>query len=352
VWFDPSRYFYVRPFTIYDGVVIYGETVEIFIGNLWKRVPNLPGGRLTNAVSFVIDDRAYIVTGARKINSTLGLAGFTAAVVVCDPAAQSYTLDIDNPFPGQLRIDAVAFVLNGKGYVGSGRDSANTILTDFWSYDPSFSTNRWQQVDSIPLRVYDAISFVIESEGKAYVGSGNTGTSNETDFKPTTEMRAFDGSMWQTGIPNGDLVRLANAVGWTVNDTPFVATGHQNSLGSPHLRSVYKFQMEFKDYLPKYEGAPRQSAIAFAIGSRGYVGTGSNQKNGMDPTYRYFFVLDIEHRELGWRKIDNPGNALYCGSTAFSLHGKGYMCGGLKKFEAATPLTSDEIWEYTPSPNN
>ncbi len=82
------------------------------------------------------------------------------------------------------------------------------------------------------------------------------------------------------------------------------------------------------------------------------MGAGSNQVNGVDPTYHDFFVFDFEPSELGWREIDNLGNAFNCGATAFSLNGKGYICGGLEKFVLQFPLVSIDIWEYTPSPNN
>ena len=38
--------------------------------------------------------------------------------------------------PGNGRSSAVAFSLNGKGYIGLGRDSLSIQLNDCWEYNP------------------------------------------------------------------------------------------------------------------------------------------------------------------------------------------------------------------------
>jgi len=102
-----------------------------------------------------------------------------------------------------------------------------------------------------------------------------------------------------------------------------------------------------------YGGAPRQSAVVFTIDSRAYVGIGSNVIKGLDPTFHDFFVFDVESNIVAWRGINDFGlpNALYCGATAFSLEGKGYVCGGLAK-STGSGIVQDGVWEYTPSPKN
>lgn len=46
-------------------------------------------------------------------------------------------------FPGEARNNAIAFVLNGKGYVGLGTNST-TMFKDFYEYDPA--TDTWTKI--------------------------------------------------------------------------------------------------------------------------------------------------------------------------------------------------------------
>ncbi len=93
-----------------------------------------PGFAARNhAVSFVIGDTAYIGTGDKGSTTT----DFWKYV----PATKTWTQIAD--FPGLRRSQAVAFALNGKGYVGTGRGDG-THFNDFYRYDPT--TDTWNEV--------------------------------------------------------------------------------------------------------------------------------------------------------------------------------------------------------------
>ncbi|MEJ0080716.1 MAG: kelch repeat-containing protein [Puia sp.] len=49
---------------------------------------------------------------------------------------------------GPARSEAVSFVIDNFAYVGTGWDGLNTRFTDFWKYDPV--NNVWSQVTSMP----------------------------------------------------------------------------------------------------------------------------------------------------------------------------------------------------------
>ena len=72
-------------------------------------------------------------------------------------------------FSGLKRERAIAFSVNGFGYVGTGVDTAEVVYNDLWKYDASNDT--WTQVASIPGEVRrNAIAFTINDKG--YVGTG------------------------------------------------------------------------------------------------------------------------------------------------------------------------------------
>nr|MBA3283985.1 T9SS type A sorting domain-containing protein [Nitrosopumilus sp.] len=71
--------------------------------------------------------------------------------------------------PGLKRGGAVGFSINGKGYIGSGFDTAGTGLDDFWVYDSI--NQQWQSIADLPMGpVVYAVGFSIGDYG--YVGMG------------------------------------------------------------------------------------------------------------------------------------------------------------------------------------
>ena len=78
-------------------------------------------------------------------------------------------LDVEDSYT-ITRSNAVAFELNGKGYIGTG--SFNGIRSDFWEYNPN--TDTWIEVTSLEGAArQDAIAFSIGE--KAFVATGRNG---------------------------------------------------------------------------------------------------------------------------------------------------------------------------------
>ena len=123
---------------------------------------------------------------------------------------------------------AVAFTINGKGYVGSGFDSTNA-LSDFWQYDPA--ANAWSQVASMgdaasgPQPRYSAVAFGIDAAGYGYVGTGNDGMNYHNDFwQFTPPVSSTDTGSWHKIIDLPGAART-QAVSWVYNNKGYVVTG-------------------------------------------------------------------------------------------------------------------------------
>ena len=107
------------------------------LGSAW------PGEVRNQAVCFVIDDYSYVGLG-------IGINGAEYTNFRKMNLNTGYwTVDSVAPFPGKGRHAAVAFAVNGKAYVGTGfRVAVNwgdeqynrEYLYDFWEYDPSGTT--------------------------------------------------------------------------------------------------------------------------------------------------------------------------------------------------------------------
>ncbi len=163
----------------------------------WILTDTFPATGREGAVAFVINGKAYIGSG-RRLDATANEVLYSDFYEYSPSLERGQRWKQIAPLPGSGRSEAAAFVVNNRGYVGTGF-SAKEDLRDFWSYNPQ--SNQWAQVDSLP---YDprrgAISFSIN--GKGYVGTGfksenSTYLSDLWSFDPT----AARGKQWQTRTP-------------------------------------------------------------------------------------------------------------------------------------------------------
>jgi hypothetical protein len=129
------------------GYVCLGQTQTIaFMNDLWEydrsteawtQKANFTGAPRREAVSFVIENKAYVGTG----NSA---AGLKKDFFVYDPISNSWEQVSD--FDGTARHAAVGFSMGNYGFVGTGDDG--TLRQDFWMYDPQ--TDQWIQKANFP----------------------------------------------------------------------------------------------------------------------------------------------------------------------------------------------------------
>lgn len=112
------------------------------------RISKFPGEQLSNATSFTIGDKAYILSGV-----SFGTLGSSE---VFEFNMESKTWRAVQNFPGELRQKATAFSLNSKGYVLGGYTSSGAPLRDLWEYDPA--NDSWTKKNSFlfhPLETFN-----------------------------------------------------------------------------------------------------------------------------------------------------------------------------------------------------
>ncbi|MCD4735598.1 MAG: hypothetical protein K8R53_06110 [Bacteroidales bacterium] len=105
------------PFSTDNGTDANGNPM-----GAWSQKTDYPGPLVTNMVSFIIDNKAYL---------------FNYELWQYNPVTDSWVKMAD--FPGQSRFAPVGFAINNKGYVGTGvyQEGVNNVfLNDFWEYLP------------------------------------------------------------------------------------------------------------------------------------------------------------------------------------------------------------------------
>lgn len=245
-------------------------------------------------------------------------------------------------FGGVDRSNAVAFEINGLGYVGTGFDGTNR-LNDFWCYDPTI--NGWTQMaDFAGDPRSEAVGFSVL--GKGYIGLGYDAITNFKDmyeYDPSantwTAKADFGTTMpAQTHPPAGRYGAVAFAIG----NYGYVGTGYDGTSKNDFYK--YDPSADIWSAIASFPGEKRMSAVAFVAGNNGYVGTGIYNGIYQKDFFQYNPTTGL------WKRMSSLNNTVNnvtydirrYGASAFSINGKGYISTGTYTSVLAN------TWEYTP----
>lgn len=149
----------------------------------WTELVGFGGDKRRAATTFTINDQVYLGTG---VSNGTYLDDFWAF----DSGTESWSrkLDLDEEDDYEiLRSNAVAFTLNGYGYIACGEVSGPTNTV--WQYDPS--TDSWEiQTNFEGSSRQDAIAF--SNTSRAFLGLGRTGSLYLDDFNEFYPLEEYD----------------------------------------------------------------------------------------------------------------------------------------------------------------
>ena len=200
--------------------------IQIVPAQTWSKKSNgFPGDARTNAVSFVIGDNAYIGLGYNSESwfNSIYYNDFWKY----DSKADAWSKIAD--FPESKKTNAVAFSINGKGYVGLGSTEDSSFSQSFYEYDPA--TDTWTKIADYPGgERHSSVAFTIGDA--AYVGTGMTPEDDDDGYYVSTnEFWKYENSTWTkiASIPNSldsfyDQDRY-DATAFSLNGFGYVAGG-------------------------------------------------------------------------------------------------------------------------------
>ncbi len=142
--------------------------------NSWTQKTNFPGPERYGAVSFVLNNFGFVVSGGND-------NGYLDDLWEYDPQnnfwLQKTGLPATQAQRENQRIEAFAFVANGKAYLGGGsgfvfgaNQTNNYAFTDLWEYDPI--GDDWTAKSGFPDFFGRNMSVAVSLNGKGYVGLG------------------------------------------------------------------------------------------------------------------------------------------------------------------------------------
>lgn len=231
-----------------------------------------------SACGFVIEQKAYV--GLGQGNS----AGFYNDFWEYDPEAQTWTQKAD--FMGSPRRNAVAFSIDGMGFVGTGQDM-NGLTRDFFAYDAV--ANSWTQVSDFPgTPRKNAVGFAMG--GDAFVGTGDDGVVRNDFWRYTP---ATDTWLQRADFPGS---ARSGAVGWGNYPTAFICSGEDAN--GQFKKDLWEYNIFGNTWVQRADlpGPARKHATAFVINGTAYVGSGYNGEF-MDDFYQYNQILGLASAE-------------------------------------------------------
>lgn len=333
--------------------------------DLWDFAPlEFPGGSRLNAISFVINDKAYIGGGtdangwdaysdlweytpgtgwAQRANMPATIQGGTAFALngkgfvigknstilwSYDPNTDAWSTKAS--YPGGPRAEAAALVMDGKGFVGTGN-----YTQSFFAYDPV--TDLWSAAPSLWASRGRSGAVSVSHGNKAYLIGGEDGWMDRTaeiwELGPTAPLEP---GTWAQRPYLPALVR-EKAVAFSVNDVLYLAGGITGP--GTRLLECWAYTPATRTWFERMEMP--QTAIAgveaaAAVGGKGYVLTSA----GTDNFLAYDPLTDT------WaQRADLPGGAR-TETVAFALAGQVFVGTG-----RINDVRQDDLWAYDPQTN-
>lgn len=257
-------------------------TVTAFIPDGWKALEPFAGGVRNAAVAVNIGEKIYVGLG---YSSSLGNSQVSNDWYEYDPATNKWTSKSD--FPGTARANAVAFVINGKAYIGLGtnydRQSKTDLYSDFYEYNPA--TNIWIKKGDFTGKPRDQpVYFTIGDRG--YLGTGNVDASQPYNTREFYEYDAAKDAWTRKADFFGS--SRCRSVGFSINNKGYIGGGEDDSITKQS--DFYEYDADTDKWTTK---ASLPTAIArargFSFNNVGYIvgGLGQTQNTNMNDIYKY-----------------------------------------------------------------
>ena len=235
-------------------------------------------------------------------------------------------------FSGVARQIAVGFSIGTKGYIGigykgyiSGLGSYSLAFTnDFWEWDQA--TDTWRQMANFPgVARGSAVGFSIGNKG--YIGIGGNST---VGFGLNGDGLFNDFYQWDQSSNTWSLkasfpgANRNDAVAFSIGSKGYIGTGYSNGLRAC-TNEFWEWDQASDAWIRKanFPGTARGSAAGFSIGTKGYIGTGDDGSANTKDFWEWDQTNDI------WTQKADFGGAAIARATGFSIGTIGYFGSGL-----------------------
>ncbi|WP_171805020.1 Kelch repeat-containing protein [Paludibacter propionicigenes] len=298
---------------------------------LFQKTASLPDIGRASAVAFVVNGKGYVTLG-RNSNASDSLKDCWQY----DPVLDNWTKKAS--FPGVARVKAIAVVVNDKAYVGLGFNRhkgaySGGTLQDFWMYDPVF--DHWTRKADFPSTATDAsVSFV--RNNSIYVGAGFNGSAYTNEF-------------WKYNPDQDSWVRLKDFPAWARMCAVLCADENHVYFGTGYRFEDYN---DWWEYFPATDSWARRkdmpdkgrvTSVGFSIANRYFVASGRHWGGPQTGGKLLSNIMEYDaNRNTWYKRGDIPGGARE-NAVCFVINGKAYIGQG----ENNTDIIND-FWSFEP----
>lgn len=289
----------------------------------WVQLPDFPGTERDDGVSFVINNKAYCLTGL-DVGFNCRADGF-----VFDGASESWSPMAPLP-AGNERQYAAAFSHGNAGYVLGGINCSNTCLNDFWKYDAL--GNSWTALANFPgIARQGMCHFKIKT--KVYVAGGKL-----TDGSILNDLWEYDlnTANWtqKNNLPVNGMWRGA---GFAIDTTGYICYGMNASGAYNHLMYAYDHTSDVWTHVPGLTFSGKRYIGTAASGNGAYLYGGQDSLGNISNDLIVFDAIDHSvHTRPGIPTFGRKGG------MAFILNATFYFTTGVTNTARAK-----ETWKAT-----
>ena len=216
---------------IYDDWCEYDDYNNVWtIINCHKPYPL----EISGAVAFTIGDKGYVGTGINDNGHSISQFYKFDPVEADKPDGNPWLVETGMPSTYK-RHNAVAFVIEDYGFVGTGEDETGTYYNDLWMFIPGDEVIQgvWVKRTNMPTDIgrTEAVGIAIEDQG--YIGMGFDGTYNSSDFyryDPYND-KWYECADYKVGATTPQAQTVRNACGFAIEDKGYVGTGYEGQEG-------------------------------------------------------------------------------------------------------------------------
>lgn len=230
-----NTYLYVGGGCDLEGNVYSTFYKYSFTSNSWQPIPDFPRG-IKSGVAFTIDGKAYVGLGTTQ-HSDKG------DFYVFDPELNEAHENPWIPAPGlgdnpvlYARRDAVAFSIDGVGYVGTGmhidESDDTTYYNDLWKFYPKNVINQsiWGPCSDMPTSDGRGAAVGFAADNQGYIGLGEDQYRYLKDlyrYDPYTDNWHVIADYKMGPDYTGQHTKTKNAFGFGIKKKAYVGTGKQ-----------------------------------------------------------------------------------------------------------------------------
>jgi len=255
-------------------------------------------------------------------------------------------------FAGDWKDYKVSFSIGNKGYVGIQSQTDSPEKKDFWEWDQI--TDTWTRKADFPGDFY-YITACFSIGTKGYVITDDS-VLTMGDFEPiisTNQLWEFDPEIntWSKKATLPSKGAIVFAAGFSIGTKGYIGTGSEESdlFMYPYTLDFWEWDQETDTWTRKsdFKGTIRAGAVGFSIGNKGYIGTGSNRY-----TYNTNDFWEWDQETDVWTRKADFGGMARAEAIGFSIGNKGYIGTGYNSdSNGGNPTYLNDFWEWDQATN-